>query len=173
MSRYVFKMPDLGEGTVSAEVVEWKVKVGDMVTEDQIIAEVMTDKAAVEIPAPVSGRVVSLSGQPGEMVAVGAELIAFETSGSAADAAAPAAAPAAASPRRWPAPRRHRQRQRRRLHAAAAPIARHGVACDTAQGPRRGRRSHDRQRHGPGRAHLRAGPRVRHRGQGRRAARSR
>jgi len=93
MSRYVFKMPDLGEGTVTAEVVEWKVKVGDTVTEDQIIAEVMTDKAAVEIPAPVGGRVVSITGQPGDMVAVGAELIAFDTSG-AAPAATPAPAPA-------------------------------------------------------------------------------
>ena len=83
MSRYVFKMPDLGEGTVSAEVVEWKVKIGDVVTEDQIIAEVMTDKAAVEIPAPVSGKVVSITGQPGDMVAVGSELIAFETAGGA------------------------------------------------------------------------------------------
>ena len=100
MSRYVFKMPDLGEGTVSAEVVEWKVKVGDSVKEDQIIAEVMTDKAAVEIPAPVSGRVLSITGQPGEMVAVGSELIAFDTTdGAAAKAApAPAAAAAAASP---------------------------------------------------------------------------
>jgi 2-oxoisovalerate dehydrogenase E2 component (dihydrolipoyl transacylase) len=98
MSRYVFKMPDLGEGTVTAEVVEWKVKVGDTVQEDQIIAEVMTDKAAVEIPAPVSGRVVSLTGQPGDMVAVGAELIAFET-----EAGAPATAPAAAAPEK-PAP---------------------------------------------------------------------
>ena len=95
MSRYVFKMPDLGEGTVSAEVVEWKVKVGDSVAEDQIIAEVMTDKAAVEIPAPVSGRVLSITGQPGDMVAVGAELIAFETADGAAATAAPMAAPAA------------------------------------------------------------------------------
>src|SRR5512134_418097 len=90
MSRFVFKMPDLGEGTVSAEVVEWKVKVGDAVKEDQIIAEVMTDKAAVEIPAPVSGRVVAITGQPGDMVAVGSELIAFDTSG-----APPAGMPAA------------------------------------------------------------------------------
>ncbi len=95
MSRYVFKMPDLGEGTVSAEVVEWKVKVGDSVAEDQIIAEVMTDKAAVEIPAPVSGRVLSITGQPGDMVAVGAELIAFETADGAAGTAAPVPAPAA------------------------------------------------------------------------------
>ena len=93
MSRYVFKMPDLGEGTVTAEVVEWKVKVGDSVTEDQVIAEVMTDKAAVEIPSPVTGRVVSITGQPGEMVAVGAELIAFDTSGTAPAEPATAAGP--------------------------------------------------------------------------------
>jgi 2-oxoisovalerate dehydrogenase E2 component (dihydrolipoyl transacylase) len=105
MSRYVFKMPDLGEGTVSAEVVEWKVKVGDVVQEDQVIAEVMTDKAAVEIPSPVTGRVVSVTGQPGDMVAVGAELIAFDTSGGAPaePAAAPKAAAAAAPPAERPA----------------------------------------------------------------------
>ncbi len=91
MSRHVFKMPDLGEGTVSAEVVEWKVKVGDQVQEDQIIAEVMTDKAAVEIPAPVSGTIISLTGQPGDMVAVGSELVVFETSGASAAPTAPAA----------------------------------------------------------------------------------
>ena len=117
MSRYVFKMPDLGEGTVSAEVVEWKVKVGDTVKEDQIIAEVMTDKAAVEIPAPVSGRVVSLTGQPGDMVAVGAELIAFETSGAApaepASAPKPAAGPASQPPAAKP----------QAIAAAAAPAA--------------------------------------------------
>ena len=56
MTRYVFKMPDLGEGTVEAEVVAWHIKVGDMVQEDQVMAEVMTDKAAVEVPAPVSGN---------------------------------------------------------------------------------------------------------------------
>ena len=107
MSRFVFKMPDLGEGTVAAEVVEWKVKVGDAVKEDQIIAEVMTDKAAVEIPAQVSGRVVAITGQPGDMVAVGSELIAFDTSG-AAPAEMPAApaqhsAPAAPAPMAAPA----------------------------------------------------------------------
>jgi 2-oxoisovalerate dehydrogenase E2 component (dihydrolipoyl transacylase) len=109
MSRYVFKMPDLGEGTVSAEVVEWKVKVGDNVTEDQVIAEVMTDKAAVEIPSPVTGRVVSITGQPGDMVAVGSELIAFDTSGvapseSAAAAKQASAAPTAPAPATTPAP---------------------------------------------------------------------
>jgi 2-oxoisovalerate dehydrogenase E2 component (dihydrolipoyl transacylase) len=103
MSRFVFKMPDLGEGTVEAEVVEWKVKVGDLVEEDQVIAEVMTDKAAVEVPSPVTGRIVSLTGQPGDMIAVGAELIVFDTSGEAATAP-PAEAPAAPAPAPAPAP---------------------------------------------------------------------
>jgi 2-oxoisovalerate dehydrogenase E2 component (dihydrolipoyl transacylase) len=97
MSQYIFKMPDLGEGTVDAEIVAWHAKPGDQVTEDQLIVEVMTDKAAVEVPAPVSGRVVSVTGAPGEKVAVGSPLIVFELSdGSAAEAPAMAPAPPAA-----------------------------------------------------------------------------
>ncbi len=65
MSQYVFKLPDLGEGTVEAEIVSWKVKAGDTVAEDDVVVEVMTEKAAVEVPAPVSGRVVSTTGVPG------------------------------------------------------------------------------------------------------------
>ena len=82
MTRYVFKMPDLGEGTVEAEVVAWHVKVGETVQEDQVMAEVMTDKAAVEVPSPVTGRVVAINGQPGDLVRVGSELIVFETESS-------------------------------------------------------------------------------------------
>jgi 2-oxoisovalerate dehydrogenase E2 component (dihydrolipoyl transacylase) len=93
MTRYVFKMPDLGEGTVEAEIVAWHVKVGDHITEDQVMAEVMTEKAAVEVPAPVTGRVVSLTGGPGDMVRVGAELVVFETEGGD-DLAEPEAATA-------------------------------------------------------------------------------
>ena len=94
MSQYVFKMPDLGEGTVDAEIVAWHTKPGDAVTEDQLIVEVMTDKAAVEVPAPVSGRVLSVTGAPGDKVAVGSPLIVFELS----DGAAPAISAAAAAP---------------------------------------------------------------------------
>jgi 2-oxoisovalerate dehydrogenase E2 component (dihydrolipoyl transacylase) len=101
MSRYVFKLPDLGEGTVEAEIVGWRVKPGDTVAEDDVLVEVMTEKAAVEVPAPVSGRVVSTTGAPGEMVPVGAELIVLETDSAAAAHASPApksaAQPAAAS----------------------------------------------------------------------------
>jgi 2-oxoisovalerate dehydrogenase E2 component (dihydrolipoyl transacylase) len=87
-------MPDLGEGTVDAEIVAWHTKPGDVVAEDQLIVEVMTDKAAVEVPAPVSGRVVSVTGAPGDKVAVGSPLIVFELSDDAAAPAAPAATPA-------------------------------------------------------------------------------
>ena len=92
MSQFVFKMPDLGEGTVDAEIVAWHTKPGDSVNEDQIIVEVMTDKAAVEVPAPVSGRVVSITGEPGDKVAVGSPLIVFEL--AAVDAPASTGAPA-------------------------------------------------------------------------------
>jgi 2-oxoisovalerate dehydrogenase E2 component (dihydrolipoyl transacylase) len=96
MSRYVFKLPDLGEGTVEAEIVGWRVKPGDVVAEDDVVVEVMTEKAAVEVPSPVSGSVVSTTGAPGDMVPVGAELIVLETGG--AEATAPATVAAAGPP---------------------------------------------------------------------------
>ena len=96
MSQFTFKMPDLGEGTVDAEIVAWHTKPGDTVSEDQLIVEVMTDKAAVEVPAPVSGRVVSVTGAPGDKVAVGSPLIVFELSEDAKPTEAVAAASAAA-----------------------------------------------------------------------------
>src|SRR5271157_1379917 len=93
MSQYVFKMPDLGEGTVEAEIVAWHTEPGAVVAEDQIIVEVMTDKAAVEVPAPVSGRVLSITGAPGDKIAVGSPLIVFEVGAAAAEGAkAPPAA---------------------------------------------------------------------------------
>jgi 2-oxoisovalerate dehydrogenase E2 component (dihydrolipoyl transacylase) len=98
MSQFTFKMPDLGEGTVDAEIVAWHTKPGDIVNEDQLIVEVMTDKAAVEVPAPVSGRVVSVSGSPGDKIAVGSPLIVFELTDAATVAAPAATAPAAQAP---------------------------------------------------------------------------
>ncbi|MEO0366968.1 MAG: dihydrolipoamide acetyltransferase family protein [Pseudomonadota bacterium] len=86
MSQYVFKLPDLGEGTVEAEIGEWHVKVGDVVNEDDVIVDMMTDKAAVEIPSPVSGRIASLHGSQGDIVAVGTNLIVFDLEGESTDA---------------------------------------------------------------------------------------
>jgi 2-oxoisovalerate dehydrogenase E2 component (dihydrolipoyl transacylase) len=95
MSRYVFKLPDLGEGAVEAEIVAWRVAAGEEVQEDQPLVEMLTQKATVEVPAPVAGRVLSTTGTPGERVAVGAELAVFETS---AGAGSPTAQPAAKAP---------------------------------------------------------------------------
>jgi 2-oxoisovalerate dehydrogenase E2 component (dihydrolipoyl transacylase) len=98
VSQFVFKLPDLGEGTVEAEIVGWRVKPGDVVAEDDVIVEVMTDKAAVEVPSPVSGRVVSTTGAAGDMVPVGSALIVFETQGSAEASVPPAGESAARAP---------------------------------------------------------------------------
>jgi 2-oxoisovalerate dehydrogenase E2 component (dihydrolipoyl transacylase) len=92
VSQFTFKLPDLGEGTVEAEIVGWRVKPGDRVAEDDVIVEVMTDKAAVEVPSPVAGRVVSVNGEPGEMVPVGSPLIVFETEEESTSAPASSAA---------------------------------------------------------------------------------
>jgi len=99
MGRFVFKLPDVGEGTAEAELVGWHVKVGDVVAEDQIVADVMTDKATVEITAPVSGKVVALHGEPGAMVPVRGALVEFEVEGAGnAEDAPTSAAPAVAQP---------------------------------------------------------------------------
>jgi 2-oxoisovalerate dehydrogenase E2 component (dihydrolipoyl transacylase) len=82
MGIHVIKMPDLGEGIAEVEVVAWHVKPGDTVKEDQVLADVMTDKATVEIPSPVHGTVTSLGGKLGEAMAVGAELIRLEVEGA-------------------------------------------------------------------------------------------
>ena len=75
MGKHVFKLPDIGEGVVEGEVVQWHVAAGDEVTEDDPIVDVMTDKATVTIPSPITGVVSSLSGDVGEMVAVGSALV--------------------------------------------------------------------------------------------------
>jgi 2-oxoisovalerate dehydrogenase E2 component (dihydrolipoyl transacylase) len=101
MGRYIFKLPDVGEGTAEAEIVAWHVGVGDTVEEDQNLVDVMTDKATVEMTSPVSGKVVSVHGEPGTMAAVGSPLVELEVEGVGnvkAGAAAPAAKTAAPKP---------------------------------------------------------------------------
>jgi len=99
-SIHVIKVPDVGEGIAEVELVAWHVKPGDAVIEDQGLADVMTDKANVEIPSPVAGRVIALGGEVGQVLAVGAELIRIER---ADDASAPVAAPSLAAPPSAPA----------------------------------------------------------------------
>jgi 2-oxoisovalerate dehydrogenase E2 component (dihydrolipoyl transacylase) len=83
MARYEFKLPDIGEGIAEAEIVAWHVKVGDLVQEDQQLADMMTDKATVEMESPVAGKVVSLAGEVGDQIPIGSVLVVFETVGEA------------------------------------------------------------------------------------------
>jgi 2-oxoisovalerate dehydrogenase E2 component (dihydrolipoyl transacylase) len=93
MGRYEFKLPDIGEGIAEAEIVAWHVKVGDMVKEDQQLADMMTDKATVEMESPVAGKVIEVAGEVGDQIPIGSVLVVFETEADApaADAAPPAA----------------------------------------------------------------------------------
>ena len=122
MGIHTIKMPDIGEGIAEVELVAWHVKVGDVVTADQLLADVMTDKATVEIPSAVAGTVLALGGSVGQVMAVGSELIRIEVEGlgnlkneavavpaQTATPAAPAAPPKAAA--------------RTPLALAAAPLA--------------------------------------------------
>ena len=81
MGTFAFRLPDIGEGVVEGEIVEWMVSVGDSVKEDDPILSVMTDKATVEIPSPVDGKVTSMKGEAGEILAVGQVCFEFEVEG--------------------------------------------------------------------------------------------
>ena len=112
MGIYTIKTPDIGEGIAEVELVAWHVQPGDMVRADQLLADVMTDKATVEIPSPVEGKVLALNGEIGQTVAVGSELIRLEVAGAGNVKAASPASPA-----------------RPAMSAAAAPVA---IASPTA-----------------------------------------
>ncbi|MBZ0259538.1 MAG: 2-oxo acid dehydrogenase subunit E2 [Hyphomicrobiales bacterium] len=93
MGRYVFKLPDVGEGVAEAEIVKWHAAVGDNIGEEQPLVDIMTDKATVEIVSPVSGRIISRNGDVGSKLSVGSELVIFEVEGSEAVAVLASVAP--------------------------------------------------------------------------------
>ncbi len=93
MARFEFKLPDIGEGIAEAEIVAWHVKVGDNVAEDQQLADMMTDKATVEMESPVAGKVLEVAGEVGDQIAIGSVLVVIETEGAAAEAPAAQAQP--------------------------------------------------------------------------------
>ncbi len=94
MGVHTFKLPDIGEGIAEAEIAEWKVSVGDVIVEDQPLCDMLTDKAAVEIPSPVAGKVLELKGAAGDLVAVGGPLVLIEVEGGAPAPEAAASEPA-------------------------------------------------------------------------------
>jgi 2-oxoisovalerate dehydrogenase E2 component (dihydrolipoyl transacylase) len=117
MGKFTFKLPDIGEGITEAEIATWRVAVGEVVKEDQPLVDVLTEKAAVEIPSPMPGKVLELRGEPGDMAAVGGALVVLEVAGEGAvEEAAPAPAPAP-KPEAKPAPA-----PVAKLEAAPAPV---------------------------------------------------
>jgi 2-oxoisovalerate dehydrogenase E2 component (dihydrolipoyl transacylase) len=128
VSDFGVKLPDVGEGVAEAELVSWHVAVGDTVTAESVLAEVMTDKATVEISSPVAGVVVAVHGDPGDTLAVGAPLVTIEIDEQAmdGDTSAPSPVGAVADPVAPPeaAPRRHPVRPAERATAAPAVRAR-------------------------------------------------
>lgn len=93
MGKFTFKLPDIGEGIAEAEIVAWHVKIGDKIEEDQPLADMMTDKATVEMESPVAGVVTAVAGEAGDVIAIGSMLVEIETEGDVAEEAAPAPAP--------------------------------------------------------------------------------
>ncbi len=95
MPKFTFNLPDIGEGIAEAEIVAWHVKVGDNISEDQPLADMMTDKATVEMESPVSGVVTKVAGEAGDVIAIGAMLVEIEVAGDASNEASEAPKPAA------------------------------------------------------------------------------
>ncbi len=91
MARVPFRLPDIGEGIAEAEIVAWHVKIGDTVKEDGRLADLMTDKATVEMESPVAGKVLEVAGEVGDVIAIGSPLVVLETDGEVAEAPAPTA----------------------------------------------------------------------------------
>ncbi|MGZ5684109.1 MAG: dihydrolipoamide acetyltransferase family protein [Usitatibacter sp.] len=147
MGTYVIKMPDIGEGIAEVELVAWHVKPGDVVADEQALADVMTDKANVEIPSHVAGKVLSLTGKPGDTIAVGSEIIRLEVDGKgnvADDAPAPPEQvreqpPKVAKIAEVPAPREISPSSDKSEKPLASPAVRrrakeHGIDLHTVQG---------------------------------------
>ena len=111
MATFTFKLPDVGEGIAEAEITAWHVAVGDTIEEDQALVDVMTDKATVEIPSPVAGKVLSLHGETGDKRPVGAELVVIETAAEASGTPEPEAEPEVAPEQ--PAKKERRRRSGR------------------------------------------------------------
>jgi len=134
MGTHVIKMPDIGEGIAEVELSVWHVKVGDLVVEDQVLADVMTDKAMVDIPSPVHGKVISLGGVPGEVMAVGSILISIEVEGEGNfKASSQPAVPAKTPATEQPAPQAAAPQVQAKPAPASAPVSRAATPAPVAR----------------------------------------
>ena len=134
MSKFTFRMPDIGEGIAEAEIVQWHKKIGDTVNEDEEFVDMMTDKATVPMESPVTGTIVEIAGEEGDMVAIGSMLVVIEVEGEAGgeveEASEPAPAPAPA-----PAPKAEVVEERIEVESPAAEDADKVLAADPAPEP--------------------------------------
>lgn len=132
MSHYVFKLPDVGEGTAEVEIIKWHVAAGDAVAEDQALVDVATDKAVVEIPSPVAGTIVAIHGNAGETLPVGAELVIFEIDGETKTESPPARTPGPAPQPLTASEREADAASARAQLSASAPADQAAVSAATA-----------------------------------------
>ena len=139
MGEFVIKLPDVGEGVAEAELVEWHVKVGDLVREDMILAAVMTDKATVEIPSPVDGEILWLGGEIGQVIAIGSPIIRLKVEGEGHAPAAEQAKPVKAEePKPQPAKAEPKPEiKAAKPEKAAAPVVHAPVSVPLGIGARR------------------------------------
>lgn len=128
MAKFIFNMPDVGEGVAEAEIVEWHVKVGDTITEDQHLVDVMTDKATIDIESPVDGVVIEVAGEAGDIVSVGGMLVTVEVEGEIAADEAEEQAPA-------PAPKAENVEERIEVESPGSSDADDAMAADPAPAP--------------------------------------
>src|SRR5690606_35601015 len=136
MAVYTIKMPDIGEGIAEVELVEWHVKEGDTVVEAQVLADVMTEKATVQVPSPVDGKVLALGGKVGEVLAVGSDLVRLEVDASTPGAQTDTQAAATSKEAQPAAPASTTVPSREAQPAVPAPSpsdATHSPAPDSAQ----------------------------------------
>ena len=131
MAKFIFNMPDIGEGIAEAEIVQWHKKVGDTVREDEEFVDMMTDKATVPMESPVDGKILEIAGEEGDMVSIGSMLVVIEVEGEVPeDVAEEAAAPAAA-----PAPKAEEVEERIEVETSDASDADDAMAADPAPPP--------------------------------------
>lgn len=128
MAKFTFNMPDVGEGVAEAEIVEWQVKVGDTVSEDQHLVDVMTDKATIDIESPVDGKVIEVAGEVGDVISVGAMLLVIEVEG---DVEVEEEAPAAPAP----SPKAEEVEERIEVETSDATDADDAMAADPEPAP--------------------------------------
>src|SRR5260370_24261402 len=137
MGRYIVKLPDIGEGMTEAEIVVWHVKPGQAIREEDPLVEIMTDKATVELPAPVAGTVVAINGTPGEKRPVGSELVVLDVAGEGNVERAPRPHPPA-TPAAGPPPPPMHERVIPAPPAPVRPLSRPARECAPRPSPRGG-----------------------------------